>query len=139
MKQLASNLGIQNRVHFLGFRRDIPVLMRASTATILASEQEGLPNCVMESICLEIPVIGSDIRGTRDLLEEGNGLLFQVGDVEGLAQAMTWVLDRPEEVKMMGKRGRERMAVYGLPQILKQYENLYAEALQAESSAMSRS
>jgi len=139
MKQLASNLGIQDRVHFLGLRKDIPVLMRASTATILASEQEGLPNCVMESICLEIPVIGTDIRGTRDLLEEGNGLLFQVGDVEGLAQAMTWVLDRPEEVKMMGKRGRERMAAYGLPQILKQYENLYAEALQVESSAMSRS
>lgn len=135
MKQLASKLGIEDRVHFLGLRKDIPILMRASTATILASEQEGLPNCVMESICLETPVIGTDIRGTRDLLEEGNGLLFQVGDVDGLVGAMTWVLDRPEEVKMMGKRGRERMAAYGLRYILKQYEDLYAEALEKENYA----
>lgn len=130
MKQLASNLGIYNQVHFLGFRRDIPVLMRASEATILASEQEGLPNCVMESICLEIPVIGTDIRGTRDLLAGDNGLLVKVGDVEKLAQAMAWVLDHPEQAKMMGKRGREQMNAYGVPQIMKLYEQLYASALQ---------
>lgn len=133
MQQLAAELGIKNQVHFLGFRRDIPTLMCASVATILASEQEGLPNCVMESICLEIPVIGTDIRGTRDLLEGGNGLLVKVGDVEGLANAMTWVLDHPEEAKMMGKRGQERMKAYELQQILKQYENLYAEALEREN------
>lgn len=130
MKQLASNLGIQHRVHFLGFRRDIPVLMRASEATILASEQEGLPNCVIESICLEIPVIGTDIRGTSDLLVGGCGLLVKVGDVDLIAQAMAWVLDHPEEAKMMGKRGRERMNAYGVRQIIKLYEDLYASALQ---------
>lgn len=136
MQQLATDLGIHKQVHFLGRRKDIPTLIRASVATILASEQEGLPNCVMESICLEIPVIGTDIRGTRDLLEGGNGLLVKVGDVEGLAQAMTWVLEHPEEAKMMGKCGRGRMSSYGLPQILKQYENLYAEALERENYAI---
>lgn len=60
-------------VHFLGRRRDIPVLMRASVATLIASAQEGLPNCVRESLCMETPVIGTEIRGTRDLLVDGNG------------------------------------------------------------------
>ena len=130
MQQLATDLRIQERVHFLGRRKDVPTLIRASVATLLVSELEGLPNCVMESFCLEVPVIGTNIRGTRDLLEGGCGLLVKVGDVEGLAQAMAWVLDHPEEVRMMGKRGRERMAAYELKQILKLYDSLYTEAIE---------
>jgi glycosyltransferase involved in cell wall biosynthesis len=131
MQQLAAELGVQNQVHFLGMRSDIPTLMCASTATLLASEQEGLPNCVMESLYLEIPTIGTEIRGTRDLLEGGCGLLVKVGDVDGLTRSMLWILDHPEEARIMAKRGRERMTEYGLPQIIKVYEALYAEALSA--------
>lgn len=136
MQQLASELGIQNQVHFLGHRQDIPALMRACVATLLPSGQEGLPRSIMESFCLETPVIGTDIRGIRDLLEGGNGLLVKVGDVEDLAGAMAWVLDHPEEAKSMGKRGRERMKDYGLRHILKHYEDLYAEALEKENYAV---
>jgi glycosyltransferase involved in cell wall biosynthesis len=129
MQQLASRLGIQNQVRFLGVRRDIPTLMRAAEATVLASEQEGLPNCVMESMSMQTPVIGTDIRGTRDLLEGGCGLLVRVGDIETLAAAMAWILDHPQAARVMGKRGRERIAEYEVPNILKQYEALYTEAL----------
>lgn len=140
MQKLASDLGIGDRVHFLGYRQDIPTLMRASVATVLASEQEGLPNCVMESICLEVPAIGTDIRGTRDLLEGGRGLLFKVGDVEGLAQALSWVLKHPAEAKSIGKQGREEMKAYELKHILNQYEVLYAEALnELKSNTQQRS
>ena len=134
MQQLAAKLGIQNQVHFLGKRRDIPVLMRASAATVLASEQEGLPNCVMESLCLEVPVIGTDIRGTRDLLEGGVGLLVKLGDIEGLAQAMAWVLDRPEAAREMVQGGRKSILAYELQNILKQYEALYAEINNQQST-----
>ena len=137
MRLLASDLGVQNQVHFLGFRRDIPVLTRASVATLLASEQEGLPNTVMESLCVEMPVIGTEIRGTRDLLEGGCGLLVKVGDVEGLAQAMAWVLDHPEDAQIMGKRGRERMAAYDLHSILELHEALYTEAMAEPNCAVS--
>lgn len=129
MQQLAAKLGIQNQVHFLGRRKDIPVLMRASVATLIASAQEGLPNCVMESLCMETPVIGTDIRGTRDLLVDGKGLLIKVGDINGMAEAMAWILDHPDEVKKMGKRGREDMVNYDVPHILKLYESLYSDVL----------
>jgi glycosyltransferase involved in cell wall biosynthesis len=129
MQQLAAKLGIQNQVHFLGLRRDIPVLMRASVATLIASAQEGLPNCVMESLCMETPVIGTEIRGTRDLLVDGNGLLVKVGDINGMAEAMAWILDRPDEAQKMGKRGREDMVNYDVPHILKLYECLYSDVL----------
>lgn len=64
----AKQRGVASQTHFLGFRRDIPKLMMAVQATILPSAQEGLPRAVMESIVRGVPVIGSDIRGTRDLL-----------------------------------------------------------------------
>ncbi|HCF28410.1 MAG TPA: glycosyltransferase family 1 protein [Cyanobacteria bacterium UBA11049] len=138
MQLLASNLGIQSLVHFLGYRQDIPALIRASTATLLASEREGLPRSVMESLCLEIPVIGTQTRGIRDLLEGDCGLLVKLGDVEDLAQAMARILDRPEEAKMMGKRGRERMKGYEVRQIIKLYDRLYAQALEEKNYAVSQ-
>ncbi|MBW4543448.1 MAG: glycosyltransferase [Symplocastrum torsivum CPER-KK1] len=137
MQHLASKLGIQHQVHFLGFRQDVPVLIRASVATLLSSSQEGLPRSVMESMSLEIPVIGTEIRGTRDLLEGGYGILVKVGDVEGLTQAMAWVLDHPKEAQATGRRGRERITHYELQLILKLHETLYAEALDAEDRVVS--
>jgi glycosyltransferase involved in cell wall biosynthesis len=130
LHQLASDLDVKNQVHFLGNRRDVPTLMRASVATLLTSEQEGLPRSVMESLSLEIPAIATKIRGTQELLESGCGFLFDVGDIDGFAKAMAWMLDRPEEVREMGKRGRERMAACDLQQIIKLHEELYAEAVQ---------
>jgi glycosyltransferase involved in cell wall biosynthesis len=138
MQELAAKLGIQNQVHFLGRRRDIPVLMRASVATLIASAHEGLPNCVMESLCMETPVIGTEIRGTRDLLVDGNGRLVKVGDINGMAEAMAWVLDRPDEAQKMGKRGRKDMVNYDAPQIIKLYESLYSEALSENASSSTR-
>ncbi|NEP28131.1 glycosyltransferase, partial [Moorena sp. SIO3I6] len=129
MQDLASALGIKHQVHFLGFRRDIPTLIQASVATLLVSEQEGLPRSVMESLCLETPVIGTNIRGTRDLLAGDSGLLVEVGDIKGIAQAMTWVLDHPEDALAMGKRGREHMSAYDLQNILELHEALYSEAI----------
>lgn len=128
MQQLASDLGVKNLVHFLGHRRDIPTLVRASVATLLASEQEGLPRSVMESLSLEVPVIGTNIRGTRDLLEKDCGLLVDVGDTKGIANAMAWVLDHPQEAQVMGQKGRTWMANYELRKIVKLHEELYAEA-----------
>ncbi|MEG5031431.1 glycosyltransferase [Microcoleus sp. AT3-D2] len=134
IQQLASDLGVKNQVHFLGNRRDVPTLMRASVATLLASEQEGLPRSIMESLSLEIPAIGTDIRGTRDLLEGGCGLLVKLGDIEGLAQAMAWVLDRPVAAREMAQRGRKSILAYELQNILKQHEALYAEINNQQST-----
>ena len=129
MKRLAGELKIQQQVHFLGRRSDIPALVRASVATCLPSEREGLARSVMESLSLEVPVIGANARGIRDLLDGDCGVLVEVGDVEGLRQAMAWVLEHPGEARAMGKRGRERMAEYDIRHILNMHEQLYAEAL----------
>lgn len=137
-QKLATALGVQNQVHFLGFRQDVPALIRASVATLLTSEREGLPRSVMEALCLETPVIGTEIRGIRDLLAGECGRLVKVGDIEGLASAMAWMIDHPEEARMMGKRGKEHMANYDLKHIIEAHENLYAQALGKEKANVTR-
>jgi glycosyltransferase involved in cell wall biosynthesis len=130
MQQLATDLGILDRVHFLGNRSDIPVLIRASLATILVSSQEGLPRSVMESLSLETPVIGSKIRGTQELLEGGCGLLVEMGAIEELARAIEVLLDQPEQRLQMGKQGRHRMTeVFDLNNIIKLHDDLYTDIL----------
>ncbi len=129
LRQLGSKLGITERLHFLGKRNDIPTLIRAAVATILTSEHEGLPRSVMESLALEIPAIGTKIRGTQELIEGGCGLLVDVGEVAAIATAMAWILDNSADAQTMGKRGRERMHNYNLPQVIKLHESLYQTAM----------
>jgi glycosyltransferase involved in cell wall biosynthesis len=132
MKQLATELGVIDRIHFLGNRLDIPVLMKAACANILVSAQEGLPRSVLESLALEVPTIGTKIRGTQDLLEGGCGLLIDVGDVDGLAAAMTWIIDRPQDAAKMAKLAYERISTYDLEVIIQLHEQLYLEAVNSK-------
>jgi glycosyltransferase involved in cell wall biosynthesis len=131
-QRLAKSLGLEKRVHFLGFRRDVPALIRASTATILPSAHEGLSCSVMESLCLETPVIGSDIRGIRDLVGSDAGILVPLGDIEGLARAIERILDHPEEARAMGRCGRERMREFDLTRVVDFHERLYEHALRGQ-------
>ena len=94
MKQLASKLGVASRVHFLGQRDDIPLLMLSSRALVLPSSQEGLSRSVMESVCLGIPVLGADVRGIREIVNSRRrGSLFPVGNHAALAAAMILLVD----------------------------------------------
>jgi glycosyltransferase involved in cell wall biosynthesis len=129
MQQLSSSLGIDQQVHFLGKRHDIPVLMRSAVANILVSAQEGLPRSVMESLALETGVIGTKIRGIQELLADGGGRLVEVGNVDQITEAMAWTLAHPAAMKKMGEQGRVRMQEYALPQIVKLTEELYTEAI----------
>ncbi len=130
VKNEATKLGIANQLHFLGFRNDIEVLIRSSIATILPSEREGLPRSVMESLSLCIPVIGTDIRGIRDLLANGAGFLVKIGETKALAQWMDWAITHSEEMLQMGSLGRRQMQAFQIENIIRMHEQLYFLALE---------
>jgi glycosyltransferase involved in cell wall biosynthesis len=136
-RETARALGLEGRAHFLGFRRDIPTLMRASTALVLSSEQEGLPRCVLEAMCVGLPVIGSRIRGTRELLEEGCGDLYPVGDTAALAASLRRVLAEPASAAANARRARERVVRFELQNVVRLHEELYSEALATPRTALS--
>ena len=129
MTSLAQALGVEDRIHFLGKRKDIPALIRASVVTLLPSEREGLARCVMESLCLEVPVIGADTRGVRDLVDPGCGWLTPVGNPAVLAKNMDYVLHHPAEAAAKGRNGRQKMSGYDLAHIIRLHEELYNRVL----------
>jgi glycosyltransferase involved in cell wall biosynthesis len=100
-------LGLQDVVHFTGFRQDVPDLFSASDVSIMTSHYEGIPRALMESMALGIPVVATDVPGTRTLIRSGQtGLLVEYGDIPGLSAALAQVLTNPTLASQLGERGR---------------------------------
>jgi glycosyltransferase involved in cell wall biosynthesis len=130
-RALASRLGVGPQVHFIGYRSDVPTLIRSSRAMVLPSVREGLPRAIMEAMALSVPVVGADIRGTRDLVSWGGGILVPPRDVDRLADALNWLCDHPNEARMMGRLGRARIADYDVERVIGMHEALYDEVCPA--------
>ncbi len=129
-RELAEELGVSEKVHFLGFRRDVKELLAISRATVLFSAHEGLPRSSMESLAMGVPVIGSDIRGVRDLLADGCGVLVPPGDVEALSVAFDEIAADEPRAAEMGRLGHLKMqGEYSLSAIIAAHEELYADVL----------
>ena len=134
IEQLAQKLDLLQQVHFLGYRQDIPALIAASQAVILTSQQEGLPRCIMEAFCAAKPVIGTKIRGTQDLLADKCGILIDVGDINALANAITTIVDDPEQAEQFANNGRAKVATYDVREILKTYADIFDRAYRSARS-----
>ena len=80
-QRLVKSLYLCNQIHFLGFRKDIPKLLKISDLALSSSNQEGLPVNIMEDMYCGLPVIATNCRGNRDLIENGkNGYVVDIGD-----------------------------------------------------------
>lgn len=79
--KLSIKLGIQDNIHFLGFRKDIPRLLKISDLAVSSSKREGLPVNIMEAIYANLPVVATECRGNRDLIKNGkNGYIVKIND-----------------------------------------------------------
>jgi glycosyltransferase involved in cell wall biosynthesis len=83
----------------------------------------------MEAMAMGVPVIGADVRGIRDLIGSGAGILVPVGDATGLASAMQVMADNPQAASTFGKHGVREIQRYGIDTITAAHEELYATAL----------
>lgn len=84
-------------VRFLGFRDDMPLLYAASDVFVLASHREGFPRAAMEAAAMGLPVVATDVRGCRQVVDDGRtGLLVPVRDAAALAGAIRTLAASPE-------------------------------------------
>jgi glycosyltransferase involved in cell wall biosynthesis len=127
--QLAQELGVADRVRFLGFRDDVPVLLRAASALVLSSEREGLPRCVLEAMVAKIPVVATEARGTADLLSDGCGTLVPLNDPTALARAVQETLSNPQHADALASRAAQSVHRYDLRSVIIAHEQLYSQAL----------
>jgi starch synthase (maltosyl-transferring) len=110
LEALAADLGVGDRVRFLGRRDDIPELLAACDVFALPSLYEGSSLAVLEAMAARRPIVSSAIPGTDELIEDGRtGLLVPPGDAGGLAAALRRLLGDPELAARLANAARERV------------------------------
>lgn len=109
LKRQAKTRGLEGRVLFLDAmaQAKLAVRMGKSRVCVLPSLSEALGRVVIEAMATYTPVIGSNVGGIPDMVRDGeSGFLVTPGDETMLAEKIRWVLEHPEEAKVMGRKGR---------------------------------
>lgn len=111
VKKQVSAAGLNDTVHFLGSRRDVPELLAASDSFILPSLWEGMPVALVEAMATGLPIITTAVSGTNQVMIDGvTGWMVPPGDADALAEAITHLLSDPDRAASMGAAARERVA-----------------------------
>ncbi len=124
----ASELGIQDRVHFAGRRSDVVDLLTAADLFVLpSSEREGLGIAIVEAMACGLPVIGSDIGGIPEVIQDGEtGLLVPPATPDKLAAAILQLLNDAESATTFGAASRHRYEnVFTMQRMAEQLTTLY--------------
>lgn len=129
LQQIVTAAGLANRVHFAGWRPDIPVLLAACDLLLLPSRWEGMPNIVLEAMASGRPVAATCADGVRELLgDQAEMQTADFGDRERfLANAVRLVRDQ-ELAQRIGQANRRRAATrFSRQAMIRAYEELYQQ------------
>jgi glycosyltransferase involved in cell wall biosynthesis len=113
LRHQASDLGLRDRVAFLGRLGQAEILdhLAAADLFVLTSSYEGMPGSVLEAMACGLPVVATDVDGTREVVEDGvTGALIPAADIDALIHALWRLLADPALRSSMGTAGRERVA-----------------------------
>lgn len=109
LQDQVSSLGIQDRVTFAGFQRNVPEWMQAMDVVVHASDHEPFGIVIIEAMALAKPVVAGDAGGPREIITDGvNGLLAPFGDHRALARQILKYLNEPEFARDVGRAARRR-------------------------------
>jgi glycosyltransferase involved in cell wall biosynthesis len=109
VRRLVDQLGLQDRVRLLGFRRDVSELIAASQVFVLSSRSEAFPYSILEAMRAALPVVATDVGGVREaVIPEETGLLSPAGDSESLQMSLGRLIADPGLRGRMGTAGRLR-------------------------------
>lgn len=127
LERFRRQVEIEDRVHFLGHRDDVPQWLGLVDALWLGSGYEGQPNVVLEAMAAGVPVVATDIPGTRDLVVPGEtGYLVPVGDRAGFARMTQKILNDPDLAAQLGAAGRQRVvSEFTVARMIERYIELY--------------
>lgn len=135
MSQLIQRLNLSSRIHMLGRREDVPNLMAGFDIFCLMTRLEASGMVFLEAASAKLPVIGANVGGVPEMLEDGRtGLLVPLDDEAALQRALIRLIDDPALRKQMGNAGYDRIwkspASLFTPQALaKRTESVYRKWL----------
>lgn len=132
LRDLARNLGLENKVHFAGYVENPYPIMRRARALVSASRAEGFPNSIVEAMSLGCPVIATDcLTGPAEILmsesqteppwsKDSAGILVPLEDVDAMSKAISSMCDDGVR-RDFSARARKRSGAYGIVEVVSEY------------------
>ncbi len=131
LQNMIAEYRLQKTILLLGNRIDINDILGISDVFVLPSLWEGLPNAILEAMAAKLPVIATDVGGTKEVVVDGKtGLLVPPGDVDSLEKCLYWMIQDAEKREEMGKVGYQRILDnFTLKINIDKFESLYLDTL----------
>ena len=133
LENLAKSLGVENQVHFLGYRRDIPNLFKAVDLLAFPSLREGLGMASIEAMSAGLPLVTSNRHGINDYSEQGKtGFKYNPNDYKGFAEGIKTIVYDKELKKQMGEYNARLSQNYTVEVSMAKLGKIYEEVLNNE-------
>lgn len=132
-------LGIEEKVRFLGYRSDISEICNASDLFVFMSKQEGLPIALMEAMACGVPVVCSNIRGNTDLITDGDDGRMIGFDQSELRRAILLLMKDKKLMQQFSRRGMEKIQHFDVQTVLHEVQEIYEESLAAKGKSLRKS
>ncbi len=131
LKELSLELGLENRVYFLGQRHDVPGILKACDLFVLNSDTEGLSYAVLEAMACGLPIVVTAVGANPELVENGKeGWLYPVGDGSTLTGILNRIAGNPGNLEAMGREARKKVEKsFGITAMAEQYAALYRQVI----------
>jgi L-malate glycosyltransferase len=136
LEALACELGIADRVSFLGDRRDIPEVLASMDISVAPSGSESLSNVILESMAAGVAVVATNVGGTPEIISDGETGLLVLPDGENeLADAIGRFVAQPALRAACAQKSKELAAArFSLRTVAERYEQLYEEVLESKTA-----
>ena len=137
LRDQARDLGVAERVHFLGWRSDQAALLQACDICVVPSRHEPLSNVVLEAWSLGVPVVATASEGPSWLIDNGvNGVLTPLDDAAGLEQGLRRLIEEPDLRRQIAAGGKRTWAgKFSKDAIVEQYLEFFLRAQATRSGA----
>lgn len=131
LESLAAELGIEAQIHFLGFRNDIPEILKALDVFVMPSEQEGLGTSILDAMAAGVPVVASNVGGIPELVRHlESGLLAESGNSNQFAEYVSTILENPELRESLVKNAKIMVAnSFFLDRLITEHIHCYQQVL----------
>lgn len=123
LREIANEVGMKERVQFLGFRSDVPELLAVTDIFVFPSFREGLSVSLMETMASGKPAIVSRIRGNIDLIDENGGLLFNPYSVKECREAIKILIQSNRG--NMGEYNQNKIIKFSNTEVFKKIDEIY--------------
>ena len=127
LTQLSKDLGISDRIHFLGFRTDMAELYQVADIFCFPSKREGLGLAAIEAMSSGLPLITSNINGIKDYSIDGvTGYSCNPTDVNGFARAIYRLKENPSDREKIGRNNMQSTSKYSIENVQTIMKKIYS-------------